>query len=56
MDGIVPRLRWADKQKILQHLRHCRDGPMKQRYLIIHNLLIGRPAVDAAAAVGVAGL
>jgi putative transposase len=54
MDGIVPRLRWADKQKFLQYLRHCRDGPMKQRYLIIHNLLRSRPASEVAAAVGVA--
>lgn len=43
MDGIVPKLRFADKQKLLKHLKYCRDAKVKQRYLIIVNLISGRP-------------
>ena len=43
MDGIVPKLRFADKQKLLKHLKSCRDAKVKQRYLIMVNLISGRP-------------
>lgn len=43
MDGIVPKLRFADKQKLLKHLKYCRDAKVKQRYLIMVNLISGRP-------------
>ena len=43
MDGIVPKLRFVDKQKLLKHLKNCRDAKVKQRYLIMVNLISGRP-------------
>lgn len=43
MDGIVPKLRFADKQKLLKYLKYCRDTKVKQRYLIMINLISGRP-------------
>lgn len=43
MDGIVPKLRFADKQKLLKHLKYCWDAKVKQRYLIMVNLISGRP-------------
>ena len=43
MDGIVPKLRFADKQKLLKHLKNCRDAKVKQRYLIMVNLISGCP-------------
>ena len=43
MDGIVPKLQFADKQKLLKHLKNCRDVKVKQRYLIMVNLISGRP-------------
>ena len=43
MDGIVPKLRFADKQKLFKHLKNWRDAKVKQRYLIMVNLISGRP-------------
>ena len=50
MDGntIVPKLRFAAKEKLLKHLRYCQDARVKQRYLIIVNLISGRPPTDVA--------
>lgn len=49
MDGIIPPLRFAAKEKLLRHLRQCRDAGLKTRYLIVVNLLDGRSARAAAA-------
>ena len=38
MDGIIPELRFADKQKLIRRLRKCRDAGLKTRYLVIVNL------------------
>ncbi len=50
MDGntIVPKLRFAAKQKLVKHLRYCQDAKVKQRYLIIVNLISGRPPTELA--------
>ncbi len=49
MDGIIPELRFADKQKLLRHMRKCRDAGLKTRYLIIVNLFKRTPTQTAAA-------
>lgn len=54
MDGIVPYVRAADKEKLRKKLRQCRDAKLKLRYLIVINLLHGRSPPDTAQAVGVA--
>ena len=53
MDGIVPSLRYSDKNKLYQKLRECKDAGVKTRYLIVVNLLSERSAKDTAKAVGV---
>lgn len=49
MDGIIPQLRFADKQKLLRRMRKCRDAGRKTRYLIIVNLFKRTPTQTAAA-------
>ena len=49
MDGIIPELRFADKQKLLRRLRKCRDAGLKSRYLIVVNLFTRAPTETAAA-------
>ena len=46
MEGILPELRWSEKERIRKKLRECRDAGLKTRYLIIVNLLNGRSVVD----------
>lgn len=53
MCSIVPRVRFSVKQKLLRHLRRCRDGGLRTRYLIIINLLNGRGAYETANILGV---
>jgi len=53
MDGIIPELRFADKQKLIRHLRKCRHAGLKLRYLIIVNLF-KRGATETAAALHIA--
>lgn len=53
MDGIVPYVRAADKDKLRKQLRQCRNAKLKLRYLIVINLLHGRSPPDTALAVGV---
>jgi len=55
MDGIIPSIRFSAKEKLLRHLRACRDGGLKTRYLIVVNLLAGRGAHVTAEALGVSG-
>jgi transposase len=49
MDGIIPHLRFADKQKLLRRLRECRNAGLKTRCLIIVNLFKRTPTETAAA-------
>lgn len=49
MDGIIPEIRFADKQKLIRRMRVCREGGLKTRYLIIVNLLTRSPTQTAAA-------
>ena len=50
MDGntILPKLRFSAKEKLLKHLRPCLDARVKLRYLIITNLISGRPPTEVA--------
>lgn len=54
MDGIMPTLRFADKQKIYRHMKYCQDVKVKQRYLIIVNLISSRPPTLVAKVLQVA--
>jgi transposase len=49
MDGIIPELRFAGKQKLIRRMRKCRDAELKTRYLIIVNLFKRGPTETAAA-------
>jgi transposase len=49
MDGIIPELRFADKQRLIRRMRKCRDAGLKTRYLIIVNLFKRTPTQTAAA-------
>jgi len=48
MTAIVPQLPWSAKQRLLKHLRQCRQAGLKTRYLIIINLVNGRSAATTA--------
>jgi transposase len=48
MDGIIPQLRWREKENLLRHLRQCRQAGLKTRYLILANLLSHRSARQTA--------
>ena len=48
MTAIVLKVCYAVKQRLLKNLRRCRDAGMRQRYLIIVNLLSGRSARTTA--------
>src|SRR5205809_727038 len=43
MPPILLNVRYAVKQRLLKNLRRCRDAGTRQRYLVIVNLLNGRP-------------
>jgi putative transposase len=53
MSAIVPKVRFSVKQRLLRHLRRCRDAGLRIRYLIIINLLNGRGAYETAAVLGI---
>jgi len=53
MDGIIPHLRFVEKQKLLHRLRPCRDAGLKTRYLIVVNLVRGRSSTQTAEALHV---
>jgi transposase len=53
MDGIIPELRFADKQKLIRRMRACRDAGLKTRYLVIVNLF-KRSVTQTAAALHLA--
>jgi transposase len=49
MEGILPELRWCDKERLLRELRCCGEARRKTRLLVIVNLVHGRsPTVIAA--------
>jgi transposase len=50
MPGIVLQVRYAVKERLLKNLRQCRGAAVKQRYLIIVNVVSGRSASQTAAA------
>ena len=52
MPAIVPPVRYAVKQRLLRHLRHCQQAGLRLRYLIVINLLNGRGARPTAKALG----
>jgi transposase len=49
MDGIIPEMRFADKERLIRRMRKCRDAGLKTRYLVIVNLLQRNPTQTAAA-------
>ena len=53
MSVILPPVRYSVKEKLLKHLRRCRNAGLRLRYLIIINLLNGRGAYTAAEVLGV---
>lgn len=53
MCSIVPKVRFSVKERLLRHLRRCRDAGLRTRYLIIINLLNGRSAYDTAEVLGI---
>lgn len=48
MEGILPKLRRCDKERLLRNLRKCDDMKRKTRYLIIVNLMHGRSVQETA--------
>jgi transposase len=53
MDGIVPYVRYSDKERLCKQMRQCQCSTTKTRYLVIMNLLGGRAPADTARALGV---
>jgi len=53
MPVIVPRVRYAVKEKLLKDLRRCRDAGLRLRCLIVINLINGRGAYATAEVLGV---
>lgn len=53
MDGILPKLRWIDKERLVKRVRSCRDARLKGHYLIIVNLINGRSASETAEALSI---
>jgi len=53
MGSILPKVRFAVKEKLCKRLRHCRHAGVRIRYLIVINLLGGRSAYQTAEALGV---
>jgi transposase len=48
MDGILPRKTLAIKDRIVRHMRACREAGLRGRYLMIVNLLHGRSPSETA--------
>ncbi len=53
MSAIVPKVRFSVKERLLRHLRRCRNAALRIRYLIIINLLNGRGAYQTAQALSI---
>lgn len=54
MDGILPRKAFAVKDRIVRHMRDCRDAGLKGGYLVIVNLLHGRSPSQTAEVLSIA--
>ena len=54
MDGILPRKAFAVKDRIVRHMRDCRDAGLRGRYLIMVNLLHGRSVSQTAEVLSIA--
>ena len=54
MDGIIPKLRWIDKERLIDRLRRCGEAGLRSRYLVIVNLAEGRSPTQTAKALGMA--
>jgi putative transposase len=54
MDGILPKLRWIDKERLVERTRRCRAARLKGHYLVIVNLINGRSARETAEALSIA--
>jgi len=54
MDGIVPVVRVSDKERMYRRLRELANAKMRTRYLIVLNLIKGRPVVQVAKVLHVA--
>jgi len=52
MDGILPKLRWIYKERLVERMRCCGDARLKGHYLVIVNLMNGRSASETASALG----
>jgi len=53
MDGIIPQLRWIDKERLIERIQRCRDAGLRSRYLVIVNLAEGRAPTPTAKALSV---
>ena len=53
MDGILPKLRFVAKERLIERTRGCHDVRLKGHYLIIMNLINGRSARETAAALSI---
>ncbi len=53
MDGILPKLQWIDKERLVERMRRCRDARLKGHYLIIVNLINGRSLTETAAVLSI---
>jgi transposase len=53
MSSILPPVRYSVKERLLRHLRRCRDAGLRLRCLIIINLLNGRGAYETAEVLGI---
>ena len=53
MDGILPQMRWIDKQRLVEGMRGCRDARLKGHYLIIVNLINGRSVKETGEALSI---
>jgi putative transposase len=53
MNSILPAVRFSVKERLLRHLRRCRNASLRVRYLIIINLLNGRGAYETADVLGI---
>jgi transposase len=53
MDGIIPKLRRIDKERLIERVQRCRDAGLRSRYLVIVNLAEGRLPTPTAKALSV---
>jgi transposase len=54
MDGIIPKLRRIDKERLIEGLRRSEEAGLRSRYWVIMNLAEGRSPTETAKALGMA--